>query len=870
MAKPNHVCRFSNKENLNWFPGGVLIDPVANLPLASTTVDIDWSDNSRIIINGGMAFYESQLSAQEVALCCYAVWFGDGTQRMGAVAQDKVVGIAEDSKIAWHLMVADGHLGEIVYGHGCHGHVFENGEPGYKNPYLAELSAIRNFDETMISRLVTEFYSESIYQVFLNYDAVSFSFSGRGERRLVPKVEFNAAFGAKADEQSVLKDGAEAIKRFPLQWAALQHFAECYSGYEHKYPSFDRVRLYAALIGLFRRLRLDGAELKCPNWVKNLYEQRELRAIPWASYAIRHESLEQSSHAVAVELYKKLRKSPMLLEDNSRAFKMATLGMQYSQKCGDPALFYFFKSEVQRSLPYLRDNELPATRERIQSAIQPLIHDCMARYCFNVAARLSNGSEKEDFQKKALELLQKGVPFASVSDLAHLIRVGGDGFYTLGEFEKACDRLAIAQDHFAQLQQHDWAAYCAKSGGASWERIAEKADGEAKQKAYQQAQNQYMRAIEFRQQQQAEQQDDVRSSIASHYKTLADMYFKLGDWHPATGAYQAAADTYKEVNISGWAAYCANCGGVASKNIAEQADGEVRRKAYRKARDLFTQAIELWQHQQTEGSNDVQSTQKLALYYKNLAYICFNSGEWQAAIDADEAATAIYQEIGNVDEVNYCATRCNSSMQRLAEQGIQIQIQAPTALPNKEIFLNVRSSVSRSKISPESAIPSPTDISPQETNNAFRTFLKIIFALGLVFIIIRILPIKFFQSTPVESPQPNSSSKDSSQPEPNNNQTSENSFPKPNCGDPRPDDPKAYPVSFYPVYVDFTEGNLRTVKSDFCMNAFPRIRLSTGERVIQVASFTDIGRANSLKELMIERFSSGEVGQPTVISSKNW
>jgi len=115
----------------------------------------------------------------------------------------------------------------------------------------------------------------------------------------------------------------------------------------------------------------------------------------------------------------------------------------------------------------------------------------------------------------------------------------------------------------------------------------------------------------------------------------------------------------------------------------------------------------------------------------------------------------------------------------------------------------------------------------------------------------------------------NSSSESSSKYLPNDNQTLEGSFPKPNCGDPRPDDPGAYPVSFYPVYIDFTESNLRTIKSNFCTNAFSRIRLSTGERVIQVASFTNIDRANSLSDLMMKRFGSGEVGQPTVIPSKN-
>jgi ankyrin repeat protein len=93
-------------------------------------------------------------------------------------------------------------------------------------------------------------------------------------------------------------------------------------------------------------------------------------------------------------------------------------------------------------------------------------------------------------------------------------------------------------------------------------------------------------------------------------------------------------------------------------------------------------------------------------------------------------------------------------------------------------------------------------------------------------------------------------------------------FPKSSCGDNLPTDSKAYPVNFYPVYVDFNQSRLNKIKNQFCQDALQKIRENNNKEVIQVASFTDIKRANAFKDLMAKQFSSGEVGEPTVIKSK--
>lgn len=95
-------------------------------------------------------------------------------------------------------------------------------------------------------------------------------------------------------------------------------------------------------------------------------------------------------------------------------------------------------------------------------------------------------------------------------------------------------------------------------------------------------------------------------------------------------------------------------------------------------------------------------------------------------------------------------------------------------------------------------------------------------------------------------------------------------FPKPSCGDPLPENPQAYPVNFYPVFIDYSENNLSVVKARFCGDALKKTREKTGKLAIQVSSFTSMDRAEAFKNLMKEKFGSGEVGEPTVVKkSKN-
>lgn len=91
------------------------------------------------------------------------------------------------------------------------------------------------------------------------------------------------------------------------------------------------------------------------------------------------------------------------------------------------------------------------------------------------------------------------------------------------------------------------------------------------------------------------------------------------------------------------------------------------------------------------------------------------------------------------------------------------------------------------------------------------------------------------------------------------------SFPRGSCGDPLPLDESLYPVSFYPVFIPYTEDNLREVKSKFCADAWVK-KDKNGEKVISVASFYT-QKASEFLLLMKNNFGEAEVGSVVVVRS---
>jgi hypothetical protein len=88
-------------------------------------------------------------------------------------------------------------------------------------------------------------------------------------------------------------------------------------------------------------------------------------------------------------------------------------------------------------------------------------------------------------------------------------------------------------------------------------------------------------------------------------------------------------------------------------------------------------------------------------------------------------------------------------------------------------------------------------------------------------------------------------------------------YPKATCGDPLP--AQGGVVTLYPVFVNYTPGNLQSITTSLCLDAF-RMQRENGQFSIQVASFTDRGRAQNFARFLIDRFSNAEVGSPSTIT----
>jgi hypothetical protein len=94
------------------------------------------------------------------------------------------------------------------------------------------------------------------------------------------------------------------------------------------------------------------------------------------------------------------------------------------------------------------------------------------------------------------------------------------------------------------------------------------------------------------------------------------------------------------------------------------------------------------------------------------------------------------------------------------------------------------------------------------------------------------------------------------------------SFPKESCGDKLPNGSKTDTAKLYPVFIDYNESNLQTVKANYCRDAFKTLRKDKGQEAIQVASFTGEERANQFKEFLGNKLdrASAEVGEPRIIA----
>jgi hypothetical protein len=91
-------------------------------------------------------------------------------------------------------------------------------------------------------------------------------------------------------------------------------------------------------------------------------------------------------------------------------------------------------------------------------------------------------------------------------------------------------------------------------------------------------------------------------------------------------------------------------------------------------------------------------------------------------------------------------------------------------------------------------------------------------------------------------------------------------FPKAACGDSKPSNSSAYPVTFYPVNLPDTEANLKRAQLRFCADSYPKKSKDTGEKFIQVASFIGRENAQAFADLVSTEIKGAVVGSPTTVN----
>lgn len=111
------------------------------------------------------------------------------------------------------------------------------------------------------------------------------------------------------------------------------------------------------------------------------------------------------------------------------------------------------------------------------------------------------------------------------------------------------------------------------------------------------------------------------------------------------------------------------------------------------------------------------------------------------------------------------------------------------------------------------------------------------------------------------------------QPEPTNSPTfqryqqfSPSDFPKASCGDPLPSNSEDYPVTFYPVFVPYSDANLAKARSYFCEDSLKVRRETTKDLVVQVSSFTSEEKSIIFADFISSELPGATVGPPTILN----
>jgi hypothetical protein len=380
-------------ERYGRLPGGIVVEGDAYCPMQITSLAVDPTRPTHLLINGCKVF-DTGLSPEEVALIWHAVLETDRSVKdFGALSQREAIGIDDDTKVGVTMLKADNALGGIAYGYDSQYNLGKEPGPNHRNPYIEETDEV--LLPNVVERLFFNYLNKIVPQLFLTVTDVRFRESTPGVLR-VASTQVTAALAIATWEQALVTTPLLKVEScFPLVHNALQELVAHFSDHARAEPCIARTIAYAELVSLLRRAKIAEASLSGVDHVRQLVAKRQRMPLPRFNYTLRSKEFV----TVAGNAARQLSRTESTWFDGLMA---TTVGIHYASQAGDFSTFVQCKQHALKCISRLQTHTfydeyrqlsqaLPGLAERIRSCC----HDALIEACIEAAYNSSCPQEEK-------------------------------------------------------------------------------------------------------------------------------------------------------------------------------------------------------------------------------------------------------------------------------------------------------------------------------------------------------------------------------------------------------------------------------------------------------------------------------------------
>jgi conjugative relaxase-like TrwC/TraI family protein len=380
-------------ERYGRLPGGIVVEGDAYCPVQITSLAVDPTRPTHLLINGCKVF-DTGLSPEEVALIWHAVLETDRSVKdFGALSQREAIGIDVDTKVGVTMLKADNALGGITYGYDSQYNLGKEPGPNHRNPFIEETEKV--LLPSAIQRLFFNYLNKIVPQLFLTVTDVRFSESTPGVLR-VASTQVTAALALATWEQALVTTPLLSVQScFPLVHKALQALVAHFGDHARMEPCVARTIAYAELVSLLRRAKTAKACLAGRDHVRSLVAKRQRMPLPRFNYTLRSKEFV----TVAGDAARQLSSTESTWFDGLMA---TTIGIHYASLAGDFSTFLRCKQHALTCISRLQTHTfydeyrqlsqaLPGLAERIRSCC----HDALIEACIEAACNSSCPQEEK-------------------------------------------------------------------------------------------------------------------------------------------------------------------------------------------------------------------------------------------------------------------------------------------------------------------------------------------------------------------------------------------------------------------------------------------------------------------------------------------